>query len=200
MLGICYIQEIEEQRRGRNKDTTIVHSYINSGQYRRKFDGISDNLELNRLLFKLAKKMLLHRSGTVYEDMYWIDLDTLQIVADETSKDIEEGIVYSTNTKKIVNSNNNLLTIHSHPNSFPPSIKDLNCNFLYNYSIGIIICHNGKIYMYNANENVSEKYYDLTVAEYLEQGYNDSDAQLLALDELQTKFDIQIKEVTGNDV
>lgn len=200
MLAIYYLQEIEEQRRGRNKDTTINHNYINSGQYRKKFDCISDNLKLNRLLYSLAKKMLFHRSGTLYEDMYWIDLDTLEIVADETNKDIEEGIIYSAKTQKIIETNKNLLTIHSHPNSFPPSIMDLNCNFYYNYSIGIIICHNGKIYMYNANEKISRNYYDLTVAEYIKQGYNDNEAQVLALLELQEKFDVQIKEVTDNDV
>ena len=37
------IKENEEQRPGRNKKTTINHTYIESGSYRRKFDGISDN-------------------------------------------------------------------------------------------------------------------------------------------------------------
>lgn len=199
-MVIYNIQEIEEQRYGRNKNTTVDKSYINSGQYRRKFDCISDNLQLNRLLFKLAKKMLLHRSGTLYEDMYWIDLGTLEIVAKETDKDIEEGIVYSKMTEKILQSNKNLLTIHSHPNSFPPSIMDLNCNYQYEYSVGIIICHDGKIYMYDADEYISVDYYNLTVAEYFKQRYNEVDAQVYALNELQEKFAVKIKEVTGNEV
>lgn len=65
--------EDERQRYGRNKDTAINHTYINSGSYRRKFDFISDSSELNRLIFQLSKKMLEHRSGTRFEDMYWID-------------------------------------------------------------------------------------------------------------------------------
>ena len=74
-------KELEEQRYGKNKQTAINRKYIESGSYRKKFDLISSNVELNRLLYKLAKQMLKHRSGTMYEDMYWIDLDTNTIVA-----------------------------------------------------------------------------------------------------------------------
>lgn len=92
------------------------------------------------------------------------------------------------------------MTIHSHPNSFPPSISDINSNFCNNYSIGIIVCHNGKIYMYSAEEEISRDYYNLTVAEYLKQGYNECDAQANALDEIKNKFIIRFKKVMDNDV
>lgn len=78
-----YYNSKEEQRYGRNKDTTINHAYISSGEYRKKFDQISDNKNLNKLLYQLAKNMLKHRSGTLYEDMYWIDAETATIVAKE---------------------------------------------------------------------------------------------------------------------
>ena len=67
----------EEQRYGRNKETVINHSYIEGGEYRKKFDRISDDMELNKLLYQLAKKMPVHRSDTLYEDMYWIDPETI---------------------------------------------------------------------------------------------------------------------------
>ena len=67
----------EKQRYGRNKETIINHSFINSGEYRKKFDEISDDKELNRKIYQIAKKMLMHRSGTLLEDMYWIDIDSL---------------------------------------------------------------------------------------------------------------------------
>ena len=60
----------------------------------------------------------------------------------------------------------------------------------------IVVCHDGRIYMYSAQEYISEDYYNLTVVEYLKQGYNEDEAQRLALQEIQEKFDIQIKEVT----
>lgn len=61
MIVINRIEEIEEQRSGRNKNTTINNTYINSGKYRKKFDSISSDESLNCLLFQLAKKMLKKR-------------------------------------------------------------------------------------------------------------------------------------------
>ena len=72
--------EMEFQRIGRNKSTQINNSYINGGTYRKKFDLLSDSIELNRLVYRLAKRMLEHRTGTEYEDMYWIDMDTLTVL------------------------------------------------------------------------------------------------------------------------
>lgn len=59
-----YIREDEEQRYGRNKPTQINHAYINSGEYRRKFDNLTDSKVINKLIYKNAKEMLFHRSGT----------------------------------------------------------------------------------------------------------------------------------------
>ena len=92
-----------------------------------------------------------------------------------------------------------LLTIHTHPDSFPPSIDDFNSNFDHNYSIGLVACHDGKIYMYSANERLNENYYKLVVEEYIKNGYNESEAQYVALQEIQQNFDINFKEVVAND-
>lgn len=197
---LLFTKELEEQRYGRNKQTTVNHTYINGGEFRRKFDNISNNRNLNRRLYQLAKKMLNHRSGTLYEDMYWINVDTADVVASELESDVEEQILYSDSTIETIRSYDNLLTIHSHPNSFPPSISDLNSNYINGYQIGIIVCHDGKIYMYSVLEEINENYYHMTIAEYLNQGYTESDAQLMTLQHLQERFDIQFKEVTGDDV
>lgn len=80
-------EHIERQRYGRNKDTVINHAYIDSGEYRNKFDQISDDKELNRLLYQVAKEILIHRSGSEYEDMYWIDVETNEVVAKEVTQE-----------------------------------------------------------------------------------------------------------------
>ena len=193
-------REIEEQRYGRNKDTAVNFSYIESGEYRRKFDSISDNVKLNRLLYQLAKKMLKHRSGTLYEDMYWIDLDTLEVIAEEVNMTEEESIVYSKATERVIRKHENIMTIHTHPNSFPPSIADLNSNYLNNYVSGVIICHNGTIYQYNANEELDEVYYNLRVARKQAQGYNDIKAQLIELKGFCQRFQVEFQEVTVDEI
>ncbi len=189
----------ELQRSGRNKSASINHSYINSGEYKRKFDRITDNPKLNRLLYQLTKKMLVHRSGTNYEDMYWIDPNKLQILASETNAQIEQKIIYSKTTiqhiKKALKEKIPILTIHSHPNSFPPSIEDLNSNYKYNYALGIICCHDGKVFTYSSSQHINKLYYQIHMENYLKKGYNEYESQILALNELQRNFNFYVKEV-----
>ena len=133
------VRELEQQRKGRNKNTIIDYNYISSNRYRKKFDYISNDKKLNKLLYKIAKKMLLHRSGTEYEDMYWIDLINGKIVCKITDSKYKKKILYTTTIKKMIKKSENLLTIHTHPDSFPPSIDDINSNYDHNYEIGIVI-------------------------------------------------------------
>lgn len=199
-----WISEIEFQRAGRNKQTKINSKYINSGKYRKKFNRLSDSRKLNRLVYKLAKKMLKHRSGTEYEDMYWIDLDTLQVVAQEVNTDTVKSVVYSNRTMEIVqkykkNSEKRLLTLHTHPSSFPPSIPDFNANFQNEYNMGLVICHDGKIFLYVAEEELNEAYYDLLVAKKIKQGYNEFEGRCMVLKEMQDFFKMTFREVTNNE-
>lgn len=190
----------EKQRYGRDKSTMISHAYINSGIYRRKFDEISKIPELNRLLYQLSKKMLEHRSGTKYEDMYWIDPTSISVIAEETNSNLEGKIIYTDSIMSKIGKYKGLVTLHSHPNSLPPSINDLNSNYHNHYDTGIIVCHDGKLFKYSSGEEISESYYKLKVEKYLKNSYNEFEAQIRALEELQLKFDIQVREVTGYDI
>ena len=194
----CFLPRVEDegQRYGRNKDTAINHTYINSGSYRRKFDFISNSPDLNRLIFQLSKKMLEHRSGTKFEDMYWIDAAHRRVIAKETESCSEEQIVYSNSIRSQISKYENLITLHSHPNSYPPSINDLNSNFINHYGLGIVACHDGKIFKYASTQEIREDYYKMDVEKYMKKGYNEYEAQIGALKELVTKFDIMVKEVT----
>ncbi|MBQ6844207.1 MAG: hypothetical protein IJO60_06205 [Agathobacter sp.] len=186
---------IERQRYGRNKDTIINHAYINNGEYRSKFDKISDSKELNRLVYQLAKKMLFHRSGTLLEDMYWVDIDEKKIVASEVNQTALCQIRYSKATKKAIRRSKELLVIHTHPYSMPPSIRDFNSNLKNGYKISLVCCHDGKLYMYQSMRYVSEFLYKGTVAKYKKMGYDDFEAQICALKEYEQKGDIIFKEV-----
>ena len=193
-------EEDEEQRYGRNKDTVINRTYISSGNYRKKFDGISSSPKLNRLLYRLSKKMLKHRTGTEYEDMYWIDPISVTIIAEETESSSAGKIQYTESVVSKIRKYDNLITLHSHPNSFPPSINDLNSNYYNQYDIGIVVCHDGKIFVYSSKQEIDENYYKLRVEKHLKRGYNEFEAQLCALKELESKFEIQVKEHSCNSV
>lgn len=185
----------EVQRYGRNKNTTVNHSYINSGEYRNKFDRISNDKALNRKVYQLTKRMLEHRSGTLFEDMYWLDIDTLEVIASETEQKSESRIKYSRATKKAITENENLLVIHTHPNSMPPSINDFNSALKNKYRLCIVCCHDGKIFMYHSKKHVVELLNRGTIAKYKKMGYGDYESQILALKELQNNGEISFKEV-----
>ncbi len=53
------------------------------------------------------------------------------------------------------------------------------------------------MFVYSSKQAINEEYYKLTVEEYLKNGYNEYEAQISTLKELQSKFEIYVKEVTG---
>jgi len=131
----------------------------------------------------------------MFEDMYWIDIDTRKVIALETNQIKERKIRYSKATKKSIMKYENLLVIHSHPSSMPPSINDFNSALRNSYQVCLICCHDGKIFLYNSNNHVIEFFYKNTVAKYRKMGYNEYDSQIHALLQFQKKGDISFKEV-----
>lgn len=121
---------LEYQRYGRDKSTLVNKTYIESGEYRRKFDKISDNPEVSKALYTAAKTALKHRSGTELEDMYWFDGKTGQIISMELNASNPRIVTYSDKTKSALRSCDNVIALQTHPGSMPPSIEDLNacCN------------------------------------------------------------------------
>lgn len=186
---------LEFQRYGRNKSTIVDSNYISSGEYRKKFDKITDNPEFSRLLYSKAKEMLLHRSGTMYEDMYWFDELNVKIITKEINSFEEEQILYSESINKAIVGNDNVVAMHTHPCSMPPSIADFNSVEEHGYSLGIVLCHDGKIFCYKSSEKITKLMYELYVADYYKQLNDEYEAQLMALKELSETYDIEFWEV-----
>lgn len=195
---------IEYQRMGRNKDTTINQTYISGGSFRNKFDKIVDDKTVSRVLYNKAKEMLYHRSGTKYEDMYWIDAETGEIIASILDAETEEEIIYNSLLLKRLHRHNKIIAMHTHPNSMPPSVPDFNFVYKHGYDLGIIICHDGKIFIYTAEEEIRESLFDLMIAEYYDEHYNESveneqrfefKAQLSVLNRIKQSYSIDFREV-----
>ena len=188
-------ENLEFQRYGRNKSTLVNSAYISSGEYRNKFNQITNNKNLNRNLYSKAKEMLLHRSGTLYEDMYWFDIDTGKVVAKVVDSFEEEQILYSESIKRTIEGRNNIIAVHTHPCSMPPSIADFNSAKEHHYMLAIVLCHDGKIFCYKSNEIISKMMYNLYVADYYVQLHDEYLAQLEAIKELSEIYDIEFWEV-----
>ena len=78
----------------------------------------------------------------------------------------------------------------------PPSVADFNSCYDNGYKMGIVACHNGKVFAYTSHQKISEELYNMYVGQFLTEGKSEFDSQLLALKELRRSYDINFKEVT----
>jgi len=112
----------------------------------------TDNNKANQSLKKCVDKMLSHRSGTLYEDMYIINSKTGYILGKQINSKYPQGVVYNDSLKnafrKAKDENIPIITIHNHPEGYPPSIDDFNSALKNNTVCGFAIGHNGQIYKY----------------------------------------------------
>ncbi len=187
---------LENQRYGRNKSTLVNKTYINSGEYKRKFDNATENPDVNKSLYDCAKQALKHRSGTVYEDMYWIGIENGEIVLAVTDSVDEHAIAYTDTIRKAIKGNRNLVTLHTHPSSMPPSIDDFNSSYRNGYQVGFVACHDGKVFRYSSKQEISKELYNLYVNEYIDSGLSEYDAQLQTIVKLSENHAISFEEVS----
>lgn len=186
---------LENQRYGRNKDTLVNKTYIESGEYKRKFDKATDNTDVNKCLYDCAKAALKHRSGTEFEDMFWIDGDTGKLVYSVTDSTDIRAIIYTDPIKKAIAGRNNLITLHTHPSSMPPSVSDLNSCYNNQYKMGFVACHDGKLFRYTSKQEISKTLYNLYIDEFLNDGIGEYEAQIKAIEKLMNSYAVDFTEV-----
>lgn len=126
--------------------------YINSDSYARKCANITGNPAVNATLLECSRKAIIHRSGTLYEDMYLINGNTGAILGKQTESECTQGIIYNDeiiNALYMSKANNiPVIALHTHPEGFPPSAEDFNKAFENQYMLGVASGHNGQIYTY----------------------------------------------------
>jgi hypothetical protein len=166
------ITSSEEQRYGRNKLTLVNLTYIESNEYRRKFDKITENSEINRLLYQKAKEILKHRSGTEFEDLVFVNSITGEVLENTNFAEIESDNKYKVKPtdqmKRMVKNSppNTVVALHNHPKSSVPSMNDLHSAFYADYKFGLIICHSGDIYKYIVGDYFSPLIADWGLAHF----------------------------------
>ena len=189
------LEEIEEQRPGKNKRTLINSNYIDGGEFRRKFDRITDSPKLNRLIYDKAKEMLKHRSGTEYEDMYWFDATAGEVLCKKSDELVKGEVRHTKAIDTKIKKCGKVIAMHTHPHSMPPCPADFNCYVEAGYALGIVVCHNGDVYLYRAVREVNTRLWERYVEREKLFGFSETDAQRNALNSLQANGDIEFTEV-----
>ena len=96
-----------------------------------------------------ARKILHHRSGTVYEDLMFIDTRTGKFIT-RTDFDYERKVMPSKRMMKILDEapDYTVAALHSHPGRTPPSPSDIYVLNERKNAYGVVACHDGTIYKY----------------------------------------------------
>lgn len=128
--------------------------------------------------------------------MYWIDRNTGKIFLSVLDSNIERGIVYTDKMNTMILKNNDVITLHTHPGSMPPSASDFNSCFVHGYSIGFIACHNGKVFAYTSNELINQRLMEAYAEEFMKYGSDEFNAQVMAIKKMSEMYDIEMWEVT----
>jgi len=59
------------------------------------------------------------------------------------------------------------------------------------YIIGIVLCHDGKIFIYSSNKRIDSDLWSKYVEIFLYDGYDEYEAQILALEKFQDDIDFE---------
>ena len=127
-------------------NTTVVGSKAYARRLRSVFGKCGD------VAVDDARRMLAHRRGTTGEDLYAYDLTTGRRLDSVVSSKEEFGVKPSARMSKriaaAISKGHEVATMHNHPGSSIPSAADLLSIKATGCKFGVIVAHDGSIYVY----------------------------------------------------
>lgn len=178
-------------------ENTVDLKYINSDEYKQKFNGITGNPNVDKQLHSQAVAQLTHRNGTYGEDLTLINAETGNIEGRQSKSLSENGVEYNNSLNKAVEHNPpySLISIHNHPTNNPPTGSDLVSNGSRKYKLGVVVTHNGRVFTYKAgNTPFLANSFDNIVDKNRSRGYNEYEAIVETLKQYQRDYGIEWSE------
>jgi len=161
--GMMVAEPRRARAKGMSKKTEKVDiGFVDSDAYRRAFDFFGDG-DLGDVVCEEARRMLKRRSGTTLEDFSAVSLSGKGVVTRLTSSKTSKAAVLTRENRRAIESSprGDLVTIHNHPESMPPSFQDFVMLRHRAIRYGLIACHNGKVVRYRISD---KKKFDDVVA------------------------------------
>ena len=97
-------------------------------------------------------RMLRHRSGTPFEDLYAHDMGSGvrlgSVVNAAQPKRVEPTPRLGRATREAVSRGEEVLLVHNHPDSLPPSACDYLSVMMTGSTRGVVACHDGSLYVF----------------------------------------------------
>lgn len=150
--------ENEESKPKYDSQAAVINrKQIASAEYRKKYNALPEGKDIQRKVCADARKMLRHRSGTLYEDLTFIDSKTGESKS-RTDFNVSRAVAPSKTMKRMIEKADDytIISVHNHPHSSVPSINDLYCAKDRRYKYGIVACHDGTVYKYSVRGEIND--------------------------------------------
>lgn len=136
-------------KKNANNGYSVERTYINSKQYRDKFDRLPVNTTVQQALYIQAGRLLEKVDGQEQERMLAINARTGEFLVDNFERD---GSIKGTGFdekeyQKILDCPDSVVVMHNHSLNGRPSVQDI-MTYLHDNHIrlSLIVCHDGTIY------------------------------------------------------
>ena len=183
----------------RNNLNSVNWNFVKSKDFKDNINKITDDKEINNLIHKKAIDILEHRQNTDFEDLAVIDRITKKVVGIQKHSQFKIKVTPNKSIVKARRKYNNKIVIHNHPSNLPPSGSDFVSNYKNSNELGVIICHNGDIYVYKTIKEFTSKLFDLSVKKYEKLGYNQLEAYYNILNDFDKEGWIEWKKISIKD-
>lgn len=135
-------------RRDAQRMAVVDMEKVGGKSYRKNVEKVFGK-DMAPLVHDDMRRMLGHRSGTLYEDIYAYDIDAGVRIGSETS---QRSTFSASIGKKLAgammestSAGHRVAIVHNHPNSGAPSAADISSLRKNGASFGVIACHDGSI-------------------------------------------------------
>lgn len=181
------------------RQNAIVKTNTCSKTYKKRaqkvFSGQLSNDQLDAI-----RRMLDHRSGTVYEDLYAFSITSGSVIGSNTNSNIPYATSVTDKMKykiaKAVDASEDVVLVHNHPGSSMPSYADIESLIKTHGSYGVVACHDGSFYTFRVagSPAVGYTFDERSWNAFLSLRVSDSEERLLR--DIERVFGVQIEHHT----
>jgi hypothetical protein len=170
-------------------DNAVDWAVVRSESWRKKFDTLTDDADLNGLVHSEALNILKHRNNTDFEDISIVSQSKKAVVGRSTEASALGQVRYTESLKNDITlaqkRGDALVATHNHPNSFAPSFEDIASMQTRGYSRSVIACHDGSVYVIDkVADGFSTYHYTEPYKKALMIGKSEQEAAILTLEKL----------------
>lgn len=175
----------EHYRKGSNE---VDMNYINGSEYRRKFSRITNNSKVNDVLRTQSSGIMNYVKKTDTECLVIVDGDTGAIIFRKIGARNQVGVDLSDEEIEYIrNYQGKKISIHNHPTNLLPTGSDYASMGYRGYDTGILLTHDGRVFMYGIGTEVFRSAeYDTKLDELAKSMYNVMDDKLF--EEIEKNF------------